>query len=101
MVHDTYPDQSVLFQDRRVSLPGRDTITVSLLLMILSVDDADELPVLRTLALELHKSVFLGEKCVIAAKAYVPAGVNTCATLPNDDISGNNCLAAEDFDAVS
>ncbi len=63
------------------------------------VDDADKLPVFRALAFELHKSVFLGEQCVIAAETNIYARMDSCATLTNNNISGNNLLAAEDFDA--
>ena len=68
-------------------------------MLLRSVYDTNELPILRTLALELHKSVLLGEQGVIAAEANILASVDTCATLANDDISGNNFLAAVDFDA--
>jgi len=67
--------------------------------LLRSVNDAYKLPVLWTFPLELHKAVFLGEQCVIAAKADISACVDTCATLPNNDIPSNNLLAAEDFDA--
>jgi hypothetical protein len=63
------------------------------------VNDAYKLPVLWTFPLKLHKAVFLGEQCVIAAEAYISACVDTCATLPNNDIPSNNLLAAVDFDA--
>jgi len=63
------------------------------------VYDADELSVLRAFTLELHKAVFLGEQCVIATEANIPACVDSCATLTNNDISSNNFLAAIDFDA--
>ena len=65
----------------------------------LRVYDADKLPVLRALALELHKAVFLGEQCVISTETNIAARMNSSATLTNDDISSNNCLAAVDFDA--
>jgi hypothetical protein len=64
-----------------------------------SVYDAYILAVLGALTLKLHKAVFLGEQCVIAAEAYISARVNACATLTNNDIPGNNLLAAVDFDA--
>jgi hypothetical protein len=57
------------------------------------------LAVLGAFPLELHKAVFLGEQCVIATEADISARVDSCAALTNDDISSNNLLAAEDFDA--
>jgi hypothetical protein len=63
------------------------------------VNDAYKLPVLWTFPLELHKAVFLGEQCVIAAEADISARVNTGATLTNNDIPSNNLLAAKDFNA--
>jgi hypothetical protein len=60
---------------------------------------AYELAVLWTFPLKLHKAVFLGEQCVIAAEAYISACVDTCATLPKNDIPSNNLLAAKDFNA--
>ncbi len=67
--------------------------------LLLRVEDADELPVLRTLLLELNVPVFLGKQRVIAADSDIRAGVETCATLTNDDIARNDFLAAIDFNA--
>jgi hypothetical protein len=67
--------------------------------LLLRVEDADELSVLRTLLLELYVPVFLGKQRVIAADSDIRAGVETCATLTNDNIARNDFLAAIDFNA--
>ena len=61
------------------------------------LDDADELPVFRALLLELHLAVLLGKQGVVATDADVDACVKTRATLANDDVAGNDFLAAKDF----
>ncbi len=65
----------------------------------LSVNNAHELAVLRTLLLELHVSVSLGEQRVVTTAADIDARVETSAALTNDDVAGNNFLAAVDFNA--
>jgi len=65
----------------------------------LGVDDADKLPALRTLLLEFDVPVFLREQGVIAAEPDIDASVKTRATLTNDNVTGDNLLAAVDFDA--
>ena len=65
----------------------------------LGVDDADKLPVLRTFLFEFHVPVFLGEQRVITTEANIRAGMETSATLANDDVACNDLLAAVDFDA--
>lgn len=47
------------------------------------------------LALELHNSIDEREDCVILAKANVVAWVHVCAVLADDDVTGDNLLAAE------
>jgi len=65
----------------------------------LRVNDANELTVLRTLLFELHKAVFLREQRVIAADANIASGVYARATLTNNNVSGDNALAAIHFNA--
>ena len=65
----------------------------------LSVNHAHELPVLRAFLFELHVSVFLGEQRVVTATTDIHTCVETRASLANDDVAGNNFLAAVDFDA--
>jgi len=65
----------------------------------LCVNYADELAILRAFTLKFYKPVFFGEQCVIAPKTDISARMDTSATLTNDDISSNNCLAAIDFNA--
>ena len=64
-----------------------------------SLDNVDELTVLGAFLLELHLTVFLREQGVVATDANVYAGMESCATLTNNDIAGNNFLTAVDFDA--
>ena len=63
------------------------------------VYDAHELPVLRAFFLELHVSVFFSEQRVITTAPNVGAGMKTRAALANDDVAGNDFLAAVDLDA--
>ncbi len=51
------------------------------------------------LAVEFHKAVFECEEGVIASDADVVSGVETCSTLAEDDVSGNDGLTAKFFNA--
>lgn len=65
----------------------------------LRVDDANVLPVLRTLAFELHKAVLFREQRVVTTQTDVDSRVNPRATLTNNDVASNNRLAAENLHA--
>ena len=65
--------------------------------LLLRVDDANELPALRTLLLKLHMPVFFRKQGVIPADANIDTRMKTRATLANNDVARNNFLAAVDF----
>jgi hypothetical protein len=65
----------------------------------LRVDDADELPVLRTLFLEFDVPIFFREQRMVAAKTDICARMKTRTTLTNDDVARNDFLATIDLDA--
>ncbi len=65
----------------------------------LRVDDADELPVLRTFALKLHEAVFFREQCVVTTQTNIDSRMNARAALTNNDVSSNDRLAAENLHA--
>lgn len=48
---------------------------------------------------ELHGAVYESVEGVVAADAYVEAGVMLCAALALDDVAGLADLSAEDLDA--
>lgn len=47
------------------------------------------------LALELHNSIDKREDCVVLAKTNVVAWMNVCTVLADDDVTGDDLLAAE------
>ncbi len=59
----------------------------------------DELAMLGTFPFEPDLTVFLCEQGMIATDADIHTRVKTSAALPNNNIAGNNFLAAVDFDA--
>jgi hypothetical protein len=67
--------------------------------LLLPVNDANVLTVLRTLLLEFHEAVFLGEQRMVAANANITAGMDARTALTNNNISGNNTLAAKQLNA--
>ena len=58
-----------------------------------------KLAILRALLLKLDVPVFFREQRVIAANSHVPASMDARAALPDDDIAGNHCLPAKQFNA--
>jgi len=62
-------------------------------------DNADELTILRSLLLELDLAVGFREQSVITANTDIAAGVESRATLANDDVACYDLLATVDFDA--
>jgi len=63
------------------------------------LDDAHELAILRSLALEFDVTVLLRKQGVIAPEAYIDSRVEARATLAHDDIARRNGLAAVNLDA--
>lgn len=61
----------------------------------LAGDDAHKLAILRTLLLKLDVPVFFREQRVITTDADVPACMDGCAALPDDDIAGDHFLATK------
>ena len=67
--------------------------------MILRVDNADELTVLRTFLFEFHETVFFREQRMIAADTNITARMDARAPLTNNYVSGNNALTAKHLNA--
>jgi len=63
------------------------------------LNHAYELAALRTFLFKLDLSAFLGEQGVVTTDADVYACVETRAALANNDVAGNDFLAAIDFNA--
>ena len=64
-----------------------------------AVDDADELTHLRALLFKFYVPVLLGEQRVVPAATDVGPGMETRASLANDDIAREYFLAAIDLHA--
>ena len=58
-------------------------------------DHTHKLAILRTLLLKLDVPVFFREQRVITTHADVPACMDGCAALPDDDIAGDHFLATK------
>jgi len=69
--------------------------------LILVRNNAHKLAVFRTLLLEFNVARAFREQGVIPADADVCACMITSATLPDENISSDNFLAAKHFDAQS
>ncbi len=65
--------------------------------LLLRVDDADELPVLRPLLFELDVAVFLGEQSVVPPDPDVDTGMKTRTALADDDVARNDLLPTVDL----
>ena len=66
---------------------------------LLLLNHADALPALRTFLFEFDLPAFLGEQGVVATDADVHARMETRSALANNDIAGDDFLAAVDFNA--
>ena len=64
-------------------------------------NNAHKLTVLRPLFLKLHVTLAFCEQRMVTADADIHTRMHTCATLANNDVSGNDFLAAENLDAQS
>jgi hypothetical protein len=64
-------------------------------------DHVNVLSIFRSLFLEFHNAVPLRKQRVIPSHTDIKSRVNFCATLANNDISGNNLLTAVNLDAQS
>ena len=60
-----------------------------------------KLAILRALPLKPDLASFLRKQRVITAYADISACMNARSTLPNENVAGYNCLAAEHLDAQS
>ncbi len=65
--------------------------------LLLRVDDADELPVLRALLFKLDVAVLLCEQRVVPPDPDVDARMKPRTALADDDVARNNLLAAIDL----
>ena len=65
------------------------------------VDDADELPVLRTLLFKLDVPVFLCEQGMIPTDPDVDSGMKTRTALADDDVARDDLLATVNLYAKS
>ena len=63
------------------------------------LNHAYELAALRTFLFELDLTAFLGEQGVVTTDADVHARVESRSALANNDVAGNDFLAAVDFNA--
>jgi len=72
---------------------------LTLLLLWKTLNDANELAVLRAFLLELDLAVFFREQRMVTAESDIDARVEPGAALAHNDIPGNDSLAAENLDA--
>ena len=63
------------------------------------LNHAYKLTALRTFLFELDLTAFLGEQGVVSTDADIHAGMETRSALANNDVAGNDFLAAVDFNA--
>ena len=70
-------------------------------LKALRSNNAHKLAILRSFLLKLHVTIAFREQCVITTDANIHTRMNARAALANNDIAGNDSLAAINFYAQS